>query len=87
MSKALVATKTIFVASFRDADDAVYDLHGKDLLGNRVTVEHAKEINQTKKLCFVVSFQFRDVYYLCRKLWSEGIKNANLGKDKRRKIT
>ena len=28
---------------FRDADDAVYDLHGKDLRGNRVNVEHAKE--------------------------------------------
>ena len=26
----------------RDADDAVYEMHGKDLLGARVTVEHAK---------------------------------------------
>ncbi|XP_055631502.1 serine/arginine-rich splicing factor 5-like [Toxorhynchites rutilus septentrionalis] len=26
----------------RDADDAVYELNGKDLLGGRVTVEHAK---------------------------------------------
>ncbi|ESO12196.1 hypothetical protein HELRODRAFT_62194 [Helobdella robusta] len=26
----------------RDADDAVYELHGKELLGERVIVEHAK---------------------------------------------
>ena len=30
----------------RDADDAVYDLHGKDLLGYKVTVEHAKETSK-----------------------------------------
>ncbi|XP_023237922.1 serine-arginine protein 55-like [Centruroides vittatus] len=27
---------------YRDADDAVYELNGKDLLGERVTVEHAR---------------------------------------------
>ena len=27
---------------YRDADDAVYDLNGKELLGTRVTVEHAR---------------------------------------------
>ena len=31
---------------YRDADDAVYDLHGKELLGYKVTVEHAKGFNQ-----------------------------------------
>jgi len=27
---------------YRDADDAVYELNGKELLGQRVSVEHAK---------------------------------------------
>jgi len=27
---------------YRDADDAVYELNGKDLLGERVSVEHAR---------------------------------------------
>lgn len=26
----------------RDADDAVYEMDGKDLLGDRVSVEHCK---------------------------------------------
>ena len=34
----------------RDADDAVYDLHGKDLLGYKVTVEHAKETSNISTL-------------------------------------
>lgn len=28
--------------NYRDADDAVYDLNGRDMLGERVVVEHAK---------------------------------------------
>uniref|UniRef100_A0A2L2Y374 RRM domain-containing protein n=1 Tax=Parasteatoda tepidariorum TaxID=114398 RepID=A0A2L2Y374_PARTP len=27
---------------YRDADDAVYELNGKELLGERVTIEHAR---------------------------------------------
>ena len=27
---------------YRDADDAVYELNGRDLLGSRVVVEHAR---------------------------------------------
>ncbi|XP_028394188.1 serine-arginine protein 55-like isoform X2 [Dendronephthya gigantea] len=39
-----VKTGFAFVAfeDYRDADDAVHDLNNKDLLGERVTVEHAK---------------------------------------------
>ncbi len=32
----------LIICFCRDADDAVYEMHGKDLLGARVTVEHAK---------------------------------------------
>ena len=27
---------------YRDADDAIHDLNGKELLGTRITVEHAR---------------------------------------------
>jgi len=35
----------------RDADDAVYEMHGKDLLGARVTVEHAKGVRGGGACC------------------------------------
>ncbi|XP_002154006.1 serine/arginine-rich splicing factor 6 isoform X1 [Hydra vulgaris] len=31
---------------YRDADDAVYDLNGKELMGDRVIIEHAKGIER-----------------------------------------
>ena len=44
----------------RDADDAVYELHGKRLLGSRITLEFAKvSQHHTTRDCELICFPVR----------------------------
>ena len=43
----------------RDADDAVYELHGKRLLGSRITLEFAKVSADIKINTFFICFSLR----------------------------
>lgn len=62
----------------RDAEDAVYDLNGRELLGERVTVEHAKGTARRPGGPYQRDYRQQNFHQNRRPVWVESFPLAHI---------